>query len=57
MYIILGVILVVLGLYIAIPEIKKFTNGVKDEYGFKTGILFSGIGFVIIGLMMIYQNI
>jgi hypothetical protein len=57
MNIILGLILLSLGLYVSIPQAKKFANGQKDVYGFKIGILISGIGFIITGAMIIYQNI
>jgi len=36
MYIIVGIILVIFGLCIMIPEIKKLVNGVKDELVLKS---------------------
>jgi hypothetical protein len=56
-YIIWGVIFFSLGLYIAIPEVKAYLNGGKDEWGFKIGIFISGVTLAIMGLMMIFQNI
>jgi hypothetical protein len=56
-YVILGFISIGIGLYISIPEIKRFTSRQKDESGFKLRLLFDGFLFILLGLGMIYQNI
>lgn len=56
-YILGGIISIGIGLWIIVPQIKAYFNDVKDEYGFKIGVFIGGIMFVMIGVVMIYQNI
>jgi len=49
--------MICIGIFIIIIQIKRFKNGLKDEWGYGKGLLISGIGFVIIGVMILAKTL
>ena len=55
-YIFLGIAMVGVGLLIIFIQIKRFKNGLKDPFGFEKSLLISGLGSIVIGIIVIVKN-
>ena len=55
-YIIMGLIMVCIGILIVILQIKWFKKGLKDQFGYQGRMLLGGIGFTVIGIIVIVEN-
>ena len=54
--VILGVVVIGIGLLIVIIQIKRFKKGLKDEWGYQKNTLISGIGFIVLGILIIVKS-
>jgi hypothetical protein len=50
-----GSVLICIGIFIVLFQIKEFKNGVKDRWGYGKGLLISGITFIFGGIVMIVK--
>lgn len=55
-HIILGLVMICIGLFIIILQIKRFKNGLKDRWGYERSTLIGGFGFVVIGIIIIVKS-
>ncbi len=54
--IILGVVMICIGIFIVILQIKRFKNGLKDRWGYERSTLIGGIGFIVGGIIVIVKS-
>jgi len=54
-HIILGVAMICVGIYIVILQIKWFKKGLKDTLGSEIRLLITGIGLIVIGIIIIVK--
>jgi len=55
--IIMGSVMMCIGALIILFQIKGFKGGMKDRWGYQRALLIAGIGFVVIGAMIITENL
>jgi len=55
-YFIGGIVMICIGIFISILQIKGFRNGIKDRWGYKQSTLIGGIGFIVVGIIMIVKS-
>jgi hypothetical protein len=55
--IILGSIMICVGIFIVILQIKAFKNGMKDKWGYQTSFLMTGFGLIGIGIIIVVKNL
>ena len=48
--------MICIGIFISILQIKGFRNGIKDRWGYKQSTLIGGIGFIVVGIIMIVKS-
>ncbi len=53
---ILGIVVISIGLLIGITQIKRFKNGLKDEWGYQRNTVICGIGGIVIGILIIVKS-
>ena len=56
-YVILGTVMICVGIFIVILQIKRFKNGLKDEWGYQRNLLVCGFGFIVIGIIILVKNL
>jgi hypothetical protein len=57
LYVIVGIVLTLFGIWLAIREIKIFAEGKQDRLGFHIQLLGGATLCLILGIAMIVQNI
>jgi hypothetical protein len=55
-HIILGVAMIGVGLLLARTQIKSQRSGVKDTFGSEVRLLITGIGIIVIGIIIIVKT-
>jgi xanthine/uracil permease len=55
--VILGVVMVCVGIYIVILQIKWFKKGSKDQFGYQGRFLLGGFGIIVIGILIIVKSL
>jgi len=55
-YIIIGLVMICVGILIVIFQIKWFKKGLKDQFGYQGQLLLAGIGFIVIGIIVIVKS-
>jgi hypothetical protein len=55
--IILGLVMICIGIFIFILQIKRFKNGMEDRWGYEKSLLISGIGFIIGGIIVLVKSV
>jgi hypothetical protein len=55
LYIIGGIVLLMFGIWLCVKEAKVFMMGKQDKLGANIKILSGGIGFIMIGLYLIFK--
>jgi len=54
--VILGVAVTGIGLLVVIIQIKRFKNGLKDEWGYQKSTVIAGVGFIVMGILIIVKS-
>ncbi|MFI5139711.1 MAG: hypothetical protein ACHQIM_17955, partial [Sphingobacteriales bacterium] len=54
--IIMGSVMSCIGILIVIFQIKWFKKGLKDQFGYQGRFLLGGIGFIVIGIIVIVKS-
>lgn len=52
----LGIGMLCVGIFIVILQIRRFRNGLKDEWGYESGLLISGFGAIVGGVIIIVKS-
>jgi hypothetical protein len=48
--------MICVGIYIVILQIKWFKKGLKDQFGYQVRFLIGGIGFIVLGILIIVKS-
>jgi len=56
-YIILGVVMICVGIYIVILQIKWFKKGLKDPFGYEGRLLLSGFVLILFGILVLVKSL
>jgi len=56
-YIILGSVMICIRIFIVILQIKRFKNGLKDEWGYQKSLLITGFSSIGIGIIILVKNL
>jgi len=52
----MGLACLALGIPITIVQLKKFLKGKRDQFGFDVKLLGGAIGFIILGIALIFNS-
>jgi hypothetical protein len=55
--IVLGTVMICIGIFIVVLQIKRFKTGIKDELGFENNLLAGGIGCIVIGIILLVKTL
>ncbi|MFI5139062.1 MAG: hypothetical protein ACHQIM_14665 [Sphingobacteriales bacterium] len=55
LYIVGGIVSLIFGIWLCVKEVKVFIMGKQDKLGADIKILSGGIGFIMIGLYLIFK--
>jgi uncharacterized membrane protein HdeD (DUF308 family) len=56
-YIIWGSVMICIGIFIVILQIKRFKNGLQDEWGYQRNLLMSGFLLIVMGIIMVVKSV